>query len=64
VSRASALQRLQDADDRLALLRTELANVEAALRGDSELDRRRDAASAAQRTHGRGRDRRSAETGS
>jgi predicted nucleic acid-binding Zn-ribbon protein len=51
MSRAAALRRLQDADARLARLRAELAGVEAALRGDSELDRRRDAAGAAQRAH-------------
>jgi predicted nucleic acid-binding Zn-ribbon protein len=51
MSRADALRRLQDADDRVAALRTELASVEAALGGDSELDRRRDAAGAAQRAH-------------
>lgn len=51
MSRAGALRRLQDADDHLAQLRTELATVEAALRGDSELERRRDAAGVAQQTH-------------
>ena len=51
MSRAEALRRLQDADDRVAALRTELASVEAALSADTELDRRRDAAAAAQQAH-------------
>jgi predicted nucleic acid-binding Zn-ribbon protein len=43
MSRASVLLRLQQVDDRIAQVRSEIAAVEAALRGDAELDRLRTA---------------------
>jgi uncharacterized protein len=51
MSRASALLRLQQIDDRIAALQSEIASVEASLRGDLELDRMRAAESAAQGQH-------------
>ena len=45
MSRTATLQRLQHADDHVAALRGEMATIEAALRGDPELDRRRARAS-------------------
>jgi uncharacterized protein len=51
MSRASALLRLQQIDDRIAALQSEIASVEASLRGDPELDRLRAAESAAQGQH-------------
>jgi predicted nucleic acid-binding Zn-ribbon protein len=51
MSRASVLLRLQEMDDHLAQLRSEIAGVESALRGDPELDRLRTAESAAQAAH-------------
>jgi hypothetical protein len=51
VSRASALLSLQQIDDRIAGLTSEIATVEASLRGDPELDRLRKAEAAAQEEH-------------
>jgi uncharacterized protein len=51
VSRASALLSLQQIDDRLATLTSEIATVEASLRGDPELDRLHKAEAAAQEEH-------------
>jgi len=51
VSRASALLSLQQIDDRIATLIADIATVEAALRGDPELDRLRAAEAAAQEEH-------------
>jgi predicted nucleic acid-binding Zn-ribbon protein len=51
VSRASALLSLQQIDDRVAALTSEIATVEASLRGDPELDRLRAAEAAAQEQH-------------
>jgi len=46
LTRAAALMRLQRADEQIAELRSEVASLEAALRGDPELDRRRKLAAA------------------
>ncbi|MEA2637160.1 MAG: hypothetical protein QOE18_217, partial [Chloroflexota bacterium] len=51
MSRASVLLRLQQIDDRIAALQSEIAAVEASLRGDPELDRLRAAEAAAQGQH-------------
>jgi predicted nucleic acid-binding Zn-ribbon protein len=51
MSRASVLLRLQQIDDRIAALQTDLAAVEASLRGDPELDRLRSAETAAHDQH-------------
>jgi hypothetical protein len=51
VSRASALLSLQQIDDRIAALTSEIATVEASLRGDPELDRLHKAEAAAQEEH-------------
>ncbi|HUZ71173.1 MAG TPA: C4-type zinc ribbon domain-containing protein [Candidatus Saccharimonadales bacterium] len=51
MSRASVLLRLQQTDDHIAQLQSEIAGVESALRGDAELDRLRTAESAAQESH-------------
>jgi len=51
MSRASVLLSLQQIDDRIAALQSEIASVEASLRGDPELDRLRAAESAAQGQH-------------
>jgi len=51
VSRASVLLSLQQIDDRIAGLQSDIAAVEASLRGDPELDRLRAAESAAQNQH-------------
>jgi uncharacterized protein len=51
VSRASVLLRLQQIDDRIAALQSEIASVEASLRGDPELDRLRAVESAAHTEH-------------
>jgi predicted nucleic acid-binding Zn-ribbon protein len=51
MSRASDLLRLQQIDDRIAALHSEIASAEASLRGDPELDRLRAAESAAQGQH-------------
>jgi len=51
VSRASALLSLQQIDDRIAALSSEITTVEASLRGDPELDRLRKAEAAAQEEH-------------
>jgi hypothetical protein len=51
VSRASSLLSLQQIDDRIAALTSDIAAVEASLRGDPELDRLRAAAAAAQEEH-------------
>jgi len=47
VSRGDALRRLQAADQQVAALRDDIAGIEATLRGDAELDRRRASAAAA-----------------
>jgi predicted nucleic acid-binding Zn-ribbon protein len=51
MSRASALLSLQQIDDRIATLTSEVAVTEASLRGDPELDRLRAAESAAHDEH-------------
>jgi uncharacterized protein len=51
VSRASALLSLQQIDDRIAALTSEIAMVEASLRGDPELDRLHKTEAAAQEEH-------------
>jgi len=51
VSRASALLSLQQIDDRIATLTSDIASVEASLRGDPELDRLRAAEAAAHEAH-------------
>ena len=51
MSRASVLLRLQQTDDQIAQLRSEIAGVESSLRGDPELDRLRTAETAAQAAH-------------
>jgi uncharacterized protein len=51
VSRASVLLRLQQMDDQIAQLQSDIAGVESALLGDPELDRLRTAESAAQAAH-------------
>ncbi len=51
MSRASALLSLQQIDDRIAALTSEIATVEASLRGDPELDRLHKAEAAAQEEH-------------
>jgi uncharacterized protein len=51
MSRASVLLQLQQIDDRIAQLRSEIATVETELRGDAELDRLRTAESAAHEAH-------------
>ncbi len=51
MSRASALLSLQQIDDRIAALTSEIATVEAALRGDPELDRLHKAEATAQEEH-------------
>jgi uncharacterized protein len=51
VSRASTLLSLQQIDDRIAALTSEIATVEASLRGDPELDRLHRAEAAAQEEH-------------
>jgi uncharacterized protein len=51
MSRASVLLRLQQIDDGIAARQSEVASVEASLRGDPELDRLRAAESAAQGQH-------------
>lgn len=51
MSRASVLLRLQQMDDHIAQLQSEVAGVESALRADAELDRLRTAESAAQAAH-------------
>jgi predicted nucleic acid-binding Zn-ribbon protein len=51
MSRASALLSLQQIDDRIATLTSEIAVTEASLRGDPELDRLRAAEAAAHEEH-------------
>ncbi len=51
MSRASVLLQLQQVDDRMAQLRSEVASVESELRGDAELDRLRVAELAAHEAH-------------
>jgi predicted nucleic acid-binding Zn-ribbon protein len=51
VSRASTLLSLQQLDDRIATLTSDIAGVEASLRGDPELDRLRAAEAAAHDEH-------------
>lgn len=51
MSRASALLSLQQIDDRIAALTSDIASVEASLRGDPELDRLRAAEAAAHEAH-------------
>jgi uncharacterized protein len=51
MSRASALLRLQQVDDHLAQLHSEISSVEASLRGDAELDRLHAAETAAHDAH-------------
>ena len=51
MSRASVLLRLQQTDDHIAQLQSEIAAVESSLRGDAELDRLRTAESAAHEAH-------------
>jgi len=51
VSRASSLLSLQQIDDRIATLTSDIAALEASLRGDPELDRRRAAEAAAHEEH-------------
>jgi len=51
VSRASVLLRLQQIDDRIAALQSEIATVEASIRGDPELDRLRAAEKSAHDEH-------------
>jgi uncharacterized protein len=51
MSRASVLLHLQQIDDRIAALRSEIASVEASLRGDPELDRLRAAEAVAHGQH-------------
>jgi hypothetical protein len=51
VSRASVLLSLQQIDDRIATLTSDIAAVEASLRGDPELDRLRAAEAAAHEEH-------------
>ncbi|HEY6469866.1 MAG TPA: C4-type zinc ribbon domain-containing protein [Candidatus Dormibacteraeota bacterium] len=51
MSRASVLLRLQEMDAHIAQLQSEIAGVEASLRGDPELDRLRIAESAAHDAH-------------
>jgi predicted nucleic acid-binding Zn-ribbon protein len=51
MSRASVLLRLQQIDDRIAALQSEIASAEASLRGDPELDRLRATEGAAQGRH-------------
>ena len=47
MNRGDALRLLQDADDHVAALRNDIETIEATLRGDAELDRRRGTASSA-----------------
>jgi predicted nucleic acid-binding Zn-ribbon protein len=47
LNRGDALRRMQDADDRVAALRSEIETIETTLRGDAELDRRRGSAASA-----------------
>jgi uncharacterized protein len=51
VSRASALLSLQEIDDRLSTLASDIAATEASIRGDPELDRLRAAEATAQEEH-------------
>ncbi len=51
MSRASALLSLQQLDDRIAAVTSEITTVEASLRGDPELERLRKAEAAAQEEH-------------
>ncbi len=51
MSRASVLLQLQQIDDRIAQLRSDIATVETQLRGDAELDRLRTAELAAHEAH-------------
>ncbi|MFZ2034791.1 MAG: hypothetical protein WAW53_13625 [Candidatus Dormiibacterota bacterium] len=51
MSRASALLSLQQLDDRIAAVTSEITSVEASLRGDPELDRLRKAEAAAHEEH-------------
>jgi hypothetical protein len=51
MSRASALLSLQQIDDRLATLTSDIATAEASIRGDPELDRMRASEAAAQEEH-------------
>jgi hypothetical protein len=51
MSRASVLLRLQQVDDQIAQLHSEITAVESTLRGDAELDRLRVAESAAHEAH-------------
>jgi uncharacterized protein len=51
MSRASVLLQLQQVDDRVVQLRSDIATVESELRGDAELDRLRTAESAAHEAH-------------
>jgi len=51
MSRASVLLRLQQVDDRIASLRSEINTVDASIRGDPELDRLRGADSTARAEH-------------
>ena len=51
MSRASTLLSLQQIDDRIAALTSEIAMVEASLRGDPELDRLHNTEAAAQEEH-------------
>lgn len=51
MSRASVLLRLQQIDDRITQLQSDIASVEASIRGDPELDRLRVAETAAHEEH-------------
>jgi predicted nucleic acid-binding Zn-ribbon protein len=51
MSRASVLLRLQEVDGHIAQLRSDIATVEASLRGDAELDNLRTAEKAAHESH-------------
>jgi predicted nucleic acid-binding Zn-ribbon protein len=51
MSRASVLLRLQQIDDRVAAMQSEIASVEASIRGDPELDRLRTAETVAHDAH-------------
>lgn len=50
MNRGDALRLLQDADDRIAALRNEIESIDATVRGDAELDRRRGSAALASAT--------------
>lgn len=51
MSRASMLLRLQQTDDRIATVRSEISGVESAIKGDAELDNLRSAEAAAREAH-------------